>query len=360
METNNIIKQPATIEIVLLNNYMKYDTMKRLTLEAFKDSNATSVNVYIDLYQIFISLYRGCTIENYSVVTSTIINLCAHIRSYYSTRHRTDTKIFLVYSDNNSETNSMYYKDYNISYKKRVMCNPQMYEVIHNNLELLSILCPYLPNIFFKMGTFEPGVIIFDIIHKQKSLGNNDPSIIYSKSQYNYQIVPFIKDSAIFKVMKRGQDDSSKVINYSNVLAEFIKETRKVNYECYFDSTLLSLLMTLTNLPCRNIKSVLNINTAIDLLNTIVRFDSCLIKNGYNTDIEFLYDRLSTFRMLPISIDEFCNRFKALDLIYQHYLYLKSVECSDDSYLLELEDPDAVRSINDQYFRTNPLDLNRL
>ena len=61
-----------------------------------------------------------------------------------------------------------------------------------------------------------------------------------------------------------------------------------------------------------------------------------------------------------ISYDEFANRFKAIDLRYQHMLYKQLPESKEQSYLQRLQDPETVRSINDRYFSNVPLDLERL
>ena len=57
---------------------------------------------------------------------------------------------------------------------------------------------------------------------------------------------------------------------------------------------------------------------------------------------------------------EFINRFKGLDLIYQHLIYINTAESMDNSWYINLEDVNTFQNINNKYFIDNPLDLNNL
>ena len=56
----------------------------------------------------------------------------------------------------------------------------------------------------------------------------------------------------------------------------------------------------------------------------------------------------------------FKYRFNAVDLVFQHRLYTMMAESKDISWLINLNDPDTVKDINNKYFIDNPLDLNAL
>ena len=54
------------------------------------------------------------------------------------------------------------------------------------------------------------------------------------------------------------------------------------------------------------------------------------------------------------------NRFKALDINFLHSLFMNSHESDFRDRLVNLVDDDAVRAINNEYFKNSPLDLNNL
>lgn len=345
--------EKVPIEAVLFGNFIKYESMGRLTLESFNGSNSNTVDVYIDLYQMFLPIYKCLMIKDYTVITTAVINLCAHIRGFYRSRLGVETNIYLIYSPNMSTNNSILYAGYNSTYSMRIMSNQKIHKAVDFNLGLLRTLCPYLPNIYFREGTVEPAVMMHDIICKKYSRGDITPRIIYSKSQYAFQLPSIWENCAVFRKKTYTGQDISRSITPENVIMEYLYETRTKLYENTIHPSLLSLLMTLTNLPQRNVKTLFNVKTAMNLISQIgiVR---------YTPDIEETYDALSQIKNIGLPKQMFVNRFRAIDLFYQHMLYTNMAESKDDSYLQQLLDPDAVREINDKYFKANPLDLNRL
>lgn len=360
-----IAKNTTPIDLIIYGNYMKYTSMKNLTEKAFEGSDANEVNIYIDMYQIALELYRDARVENYSIVTSSMINLCAHIRGYYRSRHRVETKIFIVYSTNTSRSTTQFYQEYNKSYRERVAVNKLIDDMIKSNVDLLKTICPYLPDIYFISGTFEPGIIIYDIICKQELLGNHSPNIIFSKSVYNYQVPALRGDTVIFRNKKSKDNDATercRLVTNQNVLYEYITETRPtVNYVNRIgdlSGELLSLVIALTNMPSRNITTLFNIASAFNMIYDAIR--NGRIINAYNSDIHYVYEQLNSIKPFPVDITTFSNRFKCVDLRYQLMIYMDSAESKDNSYLLDLYDNNTVKAINNEYFKTNPLDLNRL
>ena len=75
---------------ILYGYYIKYQKLMELTLEEFRNTSnasATKVNIYIDLYDMLYSLYTSkVNIRDTFDISSTIINLVAHLRGYYK-RH---------------------------------------------------------------------------------------------------------------------------------------------------------------------------------------------------------------------------------------------------------------------------------
>lgn len=352
-----------SVEHVLMSNYIKYDYLSELTKKAFIGSDAENINIYIDLYQMLLSIYKpNVVIEDYSSITSTVINLCAHMRSYFRTRHQVDSKIFIVYSDNMSRNNIQFNRDYNLNNNNKIIANKKMYDNVCRNLELLDLLCPYLPNIHFIKRSVEPAVIIYDCICKQEVFKNTNPNLILGRSIFNYQLSAIHQNTVIYRINRRvlTKTDDYRYINFQNVLREYIYETKE-NNDLSVDNLnpgLLSLIMSLNNLPSRNIKYLMQIESVIKLLNILISQGSIL--NAYNHDINWVYQKICEVRKVKFDKIVLENRFKSIDLLYQHLIYMNDIESKDDRYLLNLDDPDSVRSINNEYFVKNPLDLMRL
>jgi hypothetical protein len=61
---------------------------------------------------------------------------------------------------------------------------------------------------------------------------------------------------------------------------------------------------------------------------------------------------------MPLTL--FTNRFKGIDLNYQFNIYLQSPESKDISHDIDLDNPELIQKINNEIFKDNPIDLNRL
>lgn len=337
------------------SNYIKYDKLQQLTNEALAGCNASLAYIYLDLNSILKSLYpENITIEDYSSITSCIINMCAHYREYYWTRHKVNTVFFLIYSDNTPYFNNMMYPNYNNSMKMTIKNNILKYEMFTHNFELLSILCPYLPDIFFIQRKEEVGVVIYDIMSKY-DINNDYAHIIISKDIYNYQLVTLKPNTLILRPKKNKGEDLSYYVNVNNVLDMYLAKRSVKKRSDIISPNLLSLVMALNNLPERNIDTCLNITKTIKYLEELIKNN--MIVNGYNSDILYIGNYISKTEnsFSPMILN---NRFKAIDIINQQLLYMSTNKGYKE--IVNLNDPDSVRDINTKFFINNPLDLNRL
>jgi hypothetical protein len=237
--------------------------------------------------------------------------------------------------------------------------NKKVDDMIANNIDLLKIIVPYLPDIHLITGEFETGVIMYDIICRNE-VTSRSPHIIITKDIYNYQLVSMRNNIVIFRPKKTKGEDASYWIGSNNLYAELIKERKVSSITKDHYATLLpglyTMILALSSVPERNIKSLYNVTTAFGLVNKAVSDYSII--NGYNTDINFVIEALSKYKPDIIS-GLFGHRFKAIDIQFQHSIFVNTVE----SKLMTFEnfyDPENVKQINNQYFRSNPLDLNRL
>lgn len=348
----------VSLEQIVNMNYVKYSKMIDIVNSVYTGSDATTINIYIDMYSIIKPLYSHMSyqINDYSALTACIINMCAHYREFFRTRYNTESRIFIVYSKNCNYINNQFYPEYN--YKNLLMfnANKKVDDMIKNNIELLSILCPYLPDIYFVPGTFETGVLIYDLICRNE-LVDNSPHMIITKDQYNYQLIPTRDNITIVRPKKLHGEDISYYINKSNLVQTYLAERKvKTKLSNILNPGLLSLIMTLSSVSERNIKSLFNISNAIKIISKSV--SDYRILNGYNSDTEHIWNGIYNTNF-KIGYTTFEHRFKSIDIINQHSIFINTPECKTIEFK-NLFDPDTVRGINNKYFRITPLDLNRL
>lgn len=346
-----------SIDQIIGSSYIRYDRLSEIIKSAFVGSDAETINLFIDMYSILKPLYKNQVydIEDYTKVTSNIINICAHYRDFFKTRYGVYTNIYLINSNNTNPLNKKLYCGYNESNENNLN-NHMIKDMINNNINLLNILCPYLPDIHFINSQYETGVVIYDIISRLE-LENNHPNIILTKDIYNYQLAGICKDVTILRPKKSKGNDESYYANKFNLVSIYLKE-RKVKNEHLYSSIrpeMLSLVMCMSSVKERSIKNLCNIN--ITLKHIISAITEFRISNGYNSFniLENAFD----FNKLKTSSIVFTNRFKSIDIPFQHSIYMDTPECKSISFH-NLIDSETVREINNKYFTRNPLDLDRL
>lgn len=347
------------LDMVLYKQFVTYDELQKIIPREFNgDKNTKTINVYIDLYQFLITVFRYTRIGNFLSISSCIVNYCAHIRNYFNTRHKVYTNICLVYSTNNSTNNTQFVPMYNFEYNNRVKFNVKIKENVEENMKLVRLLVPYLPNVFLKEGTVETSVIIHNLIQK-KLLGDN-PSLILSNSQLMYQL-PILNNNVVvirkdFRPYSSDYKDKTYSYNHRNALHAYIYQLKKKNIREYLNQRTISFIMTLIGIPKRNVKSLCAYPTALAI--------SKLIPLGCEFDSEVLYDVCTDYykskdrKIIPIIKEQFIRTFKCIDLNYQYKLYKLLPEYKEKSFIKQdLDDVEGVQYINNTYFKDSPLNL---
>ena len=232
-------------------------------------------------------------------------------------------------------------------------------------MKALRELCPYLPGIYFKQDIHEPMAIIYDMIKYEEAVHqNNNPNIIITKDPLLYQIPAMVENTAIFRDNKHSKTfgvttKSSAIISYlyDTDRRKVLEDPIMVNKISQISPELLGAFITLTNLPSRNVRSIFDVNKAINTLYKIISQGQIL--NGYVNDTNYLYSCVFN-GLTKISLEMFVLRFKAIDLISNYLYYAQTPFASDKSYRIDLNDPEAVQAINNEYLKDTPIDLNRL
>lgn len=330
---------------------IQYDRLDKLCSTAFRNFNGKTINIFIDLYTIFKDLRRQNYLEGNNVdICASIINLAGHYRRYFL-KNNIYSKIYMINSSNIPDWNISLCEDYNRDMVHIVSTTlKRTNKLIEYNYDLLDQIVTYLKDIYLIHGTYESSVIMYDIIKKNQNNGDNTANLIISKDIYPFQVTGICDNTLLYKVKKRKGEDISYCVGAGNLFNALLYEN-KINYNDYdfskINSKLFSVLITLNGFKKRNIKSIYNIKTTKNLIENGI-YNKAILINGYNSIINW---RDIQSKVEPIELK---NRFECLDIVNQHYTYQNDYQSKYK--LLNLYDPDGLRSLNDMYFKTlNPI-----
>lgn len=352
------------IDTAIYWNFVTYSALDKIIAEEFKDNTSDKINVYIDLYQILISVCRFTIIKNAYSISSAIINYCANIRRYFK-KIGVYAKIVLVYTSNENTNITQYIPDFGAYYKNRIEKNLRIKNLVDRNVELLKAIVPYLPNIFIRVGSVETALIVHDIV-KRKLIGIA-PSIVLSSSIYMTQLPLLSKSLRIIckhTSLKFGEDRTF-CFNKSNCFQAFIYGSKRVNILGNFNQNTLHILMALNGVPKLGVKSMgFNYETVLEFCNTIpygYEHDFDMIANTYETFIQNNYRLRKRLEKNKIpNTDLLIDRIKGMDILYQYSLYKLLPEYSELDFLNQFEDKDSVHEINNKYYRDCEMHLDDL
>lgn len=345
------------LEQMLYGYYIKYDRLFQITNECFKDVESNVLDIYVDLYDMLKPIYkRDIYADKNFVIVSAIINLAAHLRGYYWSRHRVQTRIFLVYGESSTISHKQFCPTFGDDEFRGTLNYAKNDEFIHSQLELVKILAGYIYDVYYIPKKSDFSSFVFGNIMQNPNI----PAAVLTKSKYAYQIPALCPNAILFRPKKYAGADTSFYVDHRNVLRMFYA---KINAEdtlqalSTINPQLLSVLITMTNLYDYKLTTIMNTVQAIKMLKYAI--DHHKINNAYNSDIDYLYNALEGI-VKYVDPTTFKFRFNAVDLIFQHRIYNSSAESKDISWYINLSDPNTVRRINNTYFADNPLDLNNL
>ena len=344
----------ANAERILLSYYIKYDKLIELTDAAFRGNNSNIVNIYIDLYDMVQQLYNPTLYSNKEfIIASSIINLAAHYRSFFWTRYRTMTRIFLVYGNYNATDNHRkFYPLFGDSSIQMMNNFDKINDSIISQLQMVKFICGYINDVYYIGSNYD-----FSLFTYNNICIDPIPSILITKSKYAYQI-PALTDAVIYRPKKFGGDDNSYLVTSANVITSYFKITRESSNEKIqrISPSLLSALITLSGMPSRKLMKLFSSTTAINKIYNAVSNNRII--NNYNSDIDYLYNQLDING--EIDSMNFKYRFNAIDLVFQHRMYINSVESRDRTWCININNKQDMHEINNKYFANNPLDLESL
>ena len=349
-----------SVEEVVAKHFIKYDTLKLLVPYVYAGSTADHLNIYIDLYGMYHTLYSRqymTTVNDYTSFTTLVINMCAHYRTYFKFLN-VSTKFFLISSFNIPEFSVSQIPDYNKTMVEK-LGNKYIGEMMELNLALLELICPYLPDIHFLKTQFESSVLMNYLIDIEDQ---SVPSLIISTDIYPFQLCAEKDNVTLFWPRKVFGDDNSYAIcnkthpEHSKSFWGAIERKlgKSVSYKTVgsISTSNFVLLAALNRLPDRNLQTIVNVTRASNLISALP---------GYR-EVRLTPDTLFELNqkgVKDLDYDTISKRYKVLDIHYQSLLFNESLESKSIHYE-NLNDPDAVQRINDKYFKDNPIDIFRL
>lgn len=341
---------------LLISNFVRYERLTELINAEFYNSGYEEINLFIDAYSMIKSVYGldpSQFIDKFSIA-SCIINACAHYRNFFWTRYRVTCKIWVVFSkmEQSILESVAFYPGYSNIFTTEN--NPMMDMLIKDNMEILSTLCPYIPDVQFVHSGYEPG-LVFGKIATSKEYGANKPNIIISKDPWNLQVVGNIPNTYMLRPVKKNGEDLSVLISQHNVLPYYMS-LRKADCDVSkINSSYISFIMAATRFPERGIKSLHNLSSIIKYLTTAIEKKFIPIDNVVY-DIQGLCKDLNSVNKVNLKDFEIGLRMNAFGFnqCMNRYMINPFV---DNISIVNLHDPDSVKQINEKYFSKVPLDL---
>jgi hypothetical protein len=343
--------------------------MQAITYRTFGGTSlatANELNIFIDLYSVMHRMFSRalrCNIENSTLITSGIINMCIHYRSFFRPMG-VKTRFFLVYSHNTCDINEKFIYGYNKEFKEKTSI--KMYQDITNiNFELLKVMCPYLPDIHFVKSNrnYESSVIMAYII---EHYGQNKPNLILTSDLYPLQLTYMYPNTTLLIPRKKFDSDKNyvgdesimvplmeKEYEYRNIFWNIVAERRKIKVDSLLNINPVNftLYSAMTRFPERNVLPITR--TQAEAVKFILKLGGDRLpvlpsQLDYDQEISMA---------IPTSIVQ--ARYKALDVQYILQFYREDVECRDIK-IQNLDDNGTIANINAKYFGNNPIDINRL
>ena len=359
-----------SVSQVIGSSYVRSNSLTQLVYETYGNSSiseATKLNIFIDLASVLHGLYsehHRITIENVTDISSGIINMCGHYRSFFKSALGVDTRIFLIYTTNTCDINVKFVGDYNSEIRRKISVASTI-KMINNNMKLLEILCPYLPAIYYidSPNQFEASVIIAHLI---ETLNDPNPNLIISHDMYPLQLCTQYRWTSYLYPKKSKINgelvDTSWMIPVNDKTCfreEFWRRFAmhrniseySYNSLCKISPINYSLLNAIIPFPERNLKAIAMLPSAIKFISYIIGGEDIKIQSA-----QFMNDPDLVAKYPVANIEA---RYKAMDVQYMLPFYRNNPE-SNNIKLLDLNDISAVNNICAKYYSNNPIDLQKL
>lgn len=346
-------------EATLYSKLIKYVRLNEVLRENPILYNPQEFNIFIDMTQLLLPLYKFDHISNPMGLLATMLNIPLHYRHFFN-KLKIRSNIFLIYSSNNSANAYKFLPYYDHKHKLLIESNKAVESIITHNIELMTTIVPYFPGIYLKIGTVEPTVIAYDLIDKFTRGGRlRSVNLFISSSDYAYQLPAVLKNVLlIYKRSVMGKENKSEDVSFgvttNNALTTYISmKAKQPKLEDSVNQSWIGPLFILNGLSCRDIKSLFSYTQSLKIFKEIT--------DSYNLITpESMYENIQT-KNKNITKEELYARYYAIDIDYQLGLYRQLGESIESDFLKDIEDPKALYEINNTYFKeSNAIDIIKL
>jgi hypothetical protein len=340
------------LEKILNSKKIRYNILNDF-FPKYLPEEKDDVVFYIDIYSLLNSIYNPRTIEHFNtmnnsekfLITVELLNIAAHYRRYFWSRHQTYTTFYFYYStrecDKLKEINREYKKDY---YAKRINDdNPEfsnINSIMEKNIKLSKTIGNYIPNVYFiNTKEFDPeGFPRYFITNYHKE---NQLNVILNNTKLSWQNA--LLDDTIVLTCKQ---DNSEVLEKEDIIP---KLTEKDYDEYTFIPELLPIIFSLVGYKRYNIQG-LNGYGYIRSSNKIQKWiDDEKISNIEYLDInDFIGDLEDEF--VDNQKERLRKSFKQISHREINNLMNEKMKASIDNQIVNKVDGQALRYINDKYF----------
>jgi hypothetical protein len=211
--------------IILKEIKIRYDHLDSILKDKLQDIRfSNSVNIIVDLKEVFRKLFRPNVLEESEVtparveeLSSDIINIVSHYRNYFF-KNGKYSSFYFFYSKSECDLMKVKYPDYKKEYYDSVLRSteePKKVSLVRKTVEILDKILNNVPNcMFIDTSKYDEFVMSKFLVQKTNS---NEINIILSNDEIMAQLI----DSHTF--MLNIKSNSTHLLDTANALQVFTK-----------------------------------------------------------------------------------------------------------------------------------------
>ena len=344
------------IDQAVYGSCTKYATLAPLIQQSYAGSSCTELNIFLDVYSIIRQFYSTNVVpisSNKYNLTEAILNTCGHYRDFFK-NIGVKTNIFIIYGHCSPDYNTGLILEYNERFKNDYIIKKDISTMVEDNMNLLNLICMYLPSIyFFNIGSNEVSAMIDHIIKITNSAKRGIENLIISKESIPLQLIP-LHNARVLKPKKiwieNHIEDKSIIVDNSNLWNCFTLEYRQCKQiESPISTLFFSNVLTMTRVPERDLPNKFSIKKSIDIIRTGLGLK--YLEEGIIYDqntINLVITAIKNIMFDPIGFDA---RYKCINPRYQSsYVLPLELPWLSTMRFINLEDMTALREIASKYF----------
>ena len=339
--------------MVMYGYCVRYTELKSLINYNFAGSNANEINLFIDATDISYRLgeyikKNKINIDDPMVFASGLINIAAHYRAFFLSRYRVYSKIWIIYNQENLIA-SKYHACFGYRYISKTTKEKFQFAV-----SMAETACKMIPDVSVEITCADFVTKALSILRYEKSAM---PSIFITKDEFAYQVCMFSNMYVLRPKKSRSGEDISKLVHkyaVDNYIADISRSSIKSLSGIL--NTLIHPVMALSRVPSRCLPSVYRTPQAVTLITSAI-FNQ-LVSQSYPWDKQKFFETIPLDKKMRGNINLLIERFNACDAVHtQLAAYESTAECLTYNGIVNIYDPANIKSINEEYFKKFPLNL---